>query len=199
MAPPPSAAPAPPGKYVDLNEPVDPNRFEPALSPAHVQRVQDVATGLQSAYNYYNLGDFDKADTTFQEVLRMEPNNTAARRGVERTAQLRAEQAETTGTQTRARMLNDVSRGWENPVPVTLVTPQLKPQGRVSMPVDVPLTGTVYHFRKLKDHAALELDIEKPLEPDRKIALWLLLAGGLALAGVALLGRKRDADKLQSA
>jgi hypothetical protein len=95
-------------------------------------------------------------------------------------------------------MLNEVNRGWEDSVPVQSMTPQLKPQGRVSLPVDVPLDGTVYHFRKLKDHAALELDIDKPLEPQRKVALWILAGGALVIAGVEWAGRKRR-SKIQQA
>jgi hypothetical protein len=112
---------------------------------------------------------------------------------MERTEQMRVEYFDAARDHTRARMLNEVTRGWEEPVQEVVLTPQLKPQGRVSMPADVPLTGSVYHFRKLKDHAALELDIEKPLEPDRKLALWFLLGGGLVLAFIAWLGRKRGA------
>jgi hypothetical protein len=177
-----------------------PSNPAPADQPrSGQQRVGSVQESLQFAYSAYNLGNFDKANAAFQDVLRLDPYNTAARRGMERTEQMRSEYFDAARDHTRARMLNEVNRGWEEPVQTAMLTPQLKPQGRVSMPADVPLTGTVYHFRKLKDHAALELDIEKPLEPSRKAALWFLLGGGLALAGIAWLGRKRTARERQSA
>lgn len=196
FAPTPSAttAPAPP----PMNQPGEPARYEPALTPGHSDRVRDVQKNLQMGYSHYNLGNFDAANTAFQEVLRVDPQNRAARRGMESAERARADYFDTARDHTRARMLNEVNRGWEDPVPVSMTTPQLKPQGRVSLPVEVPLTGTVYHFRKLKDHATLELDIDKPLEPERKTALWVLLAGGAVLAAVVLLGRKRKAVELQT-
>jgi hypothetical protein len=70
------------------------------------------------------------------------------------------------------------------------ITPQLKTVGRVSLPVEVPLSGTVYHFSKVKDHAALDVTVVKPWEPREKAALWALLIG-LALLGAAKFMRGR--------
>lgn len=198
FAPAPSNSPlgaAQPGaarRYQDLNE--------PAVTPSRVEQVQGIEKNLQLGYSYLNLGNMDQASAAFQEVLRVDPNNRAARRGQEDTERARAEYFRTTRDHTRARMLNEVNRGWEDPVPVQLTTtPQLKPQGRVSLPVDVPLNGTVYHFRKLKDHAALELEIDKPLEPQRKVALWILAGGAVVIAGVEWAGRKRRSRIQQAA
>ena len=63
-------------------------------------------------------------------------------------------------------------------------TPQLKPVGRVSLAVEVPLEGTVHHFRKLKDHALIELTVIKPMESNQTSALWMLLIGGAILGGI---------------
>jgi hypothetical protein len=180
---------------------MDQERYEPALTPSRAAQVQGIEKNLQMGYSNLNLGNMDQATAAFQEVLRVDPNNTAARRGLENTERARTDYQNTTSDHTRARMLNEVNRGWEDPVPVAMgiVSPQLKPQGRVSLPVDVPLTGTVYHFRKLKDHAALELDIDKPLEPQRKMALWILVGGALVIAGVEWAGRKRRSRGRQAA
>jgi hypothetical protein len=70
------------------------------------------------------------------------------------------------------------------------ITPQLKTVGRVSLPVEVPLSGTVFHFSKVKDHAALDVTVVKPWEPREKAALWALLIG-LALLGAAKFMRGR--------
>jgi autotransporter-associated beta strand protein len=69
-------------------------------------------------------------------------------------------------------------------------TPQLKPVGRVSLAVDVPLTGAVFHFSKIKDHALLEVTVAKPWEPRRKSALWALL-GGAVISGAVTWRRRR--------
>jgi hypothetical protein len=70
----------------------------------------------------------------------------------------------------------------EMPFADAATTPQLKPVGRVSLAVDVPLEGTVHHFRKLKDHAKLDLKIDKPMDARQSGALWTLVVGVVLLA-----------------
>ena len=69
--------------------------------------------------------------------------------------------------------------------------PQLKPVGRVSLAVEVPLEGTVHHFRKLKDHAKLDLTIAKPMEPHQTNALWTLIIGLAVVAVISLIKKLR--------
>lgn len=99
----------------------DPERYEPALTPEHVKNVQEVERNLQLAYSYYNLGDYDKSTKTFQDVLRIDPYNSAARRGMERADMKRSEYLESARDQLRAKMLNEVSRGWEDAVPMAFI------------------------------------------------------------------------------
>ena len=79
--------------------------------------------------------------------------------------------------------------------PTEFNPPQLKPVGRVSLAVEVPLEGTVYHFRKLKDHALIEMDVKKPLESRQTNALWTLAGGGVVLLGIESLTRWRRKRK----
>jgi len=67
---------------------------------------------------------------------------------------------------------------------------QLKPVGRVSLAVTVPLQGTVHHFRKIKDHARIDMKVTRPWADNQKVALGVLLAGGLLLFAIGLLRRK---------
>lgn len=64
------------------------------------------------------------------------------------------------------------------------ITQQLKPVGRVSLAIEVPLSGSVFHFSKLKDHAALEVTVVKPWGPEVKVAWWALLGGIVVFSGV---------------
>lgn len=104
-----------------LRELDDPDRYEPALTPRHVQNVQDVERNLQLAYSYYNIGDFDKANRSFQDVIRIDPYNSAARRGMERVEQKRSQYFDTARDHTRSKMLNAVDQGWEDSIPAAIV------------------------------------------------------------------------------
>lgn len=98
----------------------DPVRYEPALTPEHVKNVEDVERHLQMGYSYYNLGDYDGAIRTFQEALRIDKYNSAARRGMERAEQKRSEYFDTARDHQRSKMLNAVNAAWEDQVPVEM-------------------------------------------------------------------------------
>ncbi|MEY4483185.1 MAG: hypothetical protein RL693_637, partial [Verrucomicrobiota bacterium] len=100
----------------------DPERFEPALTPEHVKNVEDVERKLQMSYSYYNLGDYDKAAKSFQDVLRIDNYNKAARRGMELVEHKRAEYFGAARDHQRSKMLSAVDAGWEDQVPVALLT-----------------------------------------------------------------------------
>ncbi len=99
----------------------DPERYEPALKPQHVKNVADVEKQLQLSYSYYNLGDYDNATKTFQTVLRIDPYNKAARRGMELVEQKRSDYLTTARDHQPAKMLREVDAGWEDQVPVSLI------------------------------------------------------------------------------
>lgn len=99
----------------------DPDRYEPALTPEHVKNVQEVERNLQMAYSYYNLGDYDKAIKSFQDVVRIDPYNGAARRGMERAEMKRSEYFDTARDHLRSKMLNAVNQGWEDAIPAAFV------------------------------------------------------------------------------
>ncbi|HSJ02581.1 MAG: hypothetical protein ACAI34_19625, partial [Verrucomicrobium sp.] len=179
----------------------------PEKKPEVGQKVAEVEAGLQKARSLFSTGDFDGATQAFDDVLRRDPVNSAARRGMEQAEQKRGEYFDTARDHQRSRMLNEASGRWEErrsqPQLGAAVDPfaapseashapqpqQLKPAGRLSLPIDVPLTGTVYHFRKLKDHAQVEFKVSQPWEPSRTAAVWGLGVGLLVLGGVEKLLR----------
>ena len=69
--------------------------------------------------------------------------------------------------------------------PETKAVSQLRPTGRRSLEVEVPLTGEVWHFRKLKDHAVLDLNLRQDAAENKRsqtkffgfgLLIWGLLA-----------------------
>ncbi len=101
------------------NRLADPDRFPPALTAKHVDNVGAVQTLLLKANSFLQLGDLDKAITTFQDVLRIDPSNSAARRGMENVEREKQKYYKTAYDQNRAKMLSEVTRSWEDPVPLT--------------------------------------------------------------------------------
>jgi general secretion pathway protein D len=99
----------------------DPDRWPVALTPEHVVKVQEVERGLLMGRSNYELGNYDLAREDYLDVLRKDPYNSAARRGMERAEQKRAEYYESARDHMRARMLNDVNAAWEETVPVSSI------------------------------------------------------------------------------
>jgi general secretion pathway protein D len=104
------------GKQLD-----DPDRWPVALTPEHVVKVQEVERGLLKGKSNYELGNYDLAREDYLDVLRKDPYNTAARRGMERAEQARSEYFESARDHTRARMLNEVNKAWEDTVPIEAI------------------------------------------------------------------------------
>lgn len=92
----------------------DPDRWPPALTPEHVENVGKVQKGLLLGSSSTEIGNYDQALSQFEDVLRIDPYNTAARRGMELAERKRAEYFESARDHQRSRMLNIVNEAWEH-------------------------------------------------------------------------------------
>ncbi len=97
----------------------DPIRTNPALTTEHARNVDAVRRALYTAEGAFHLGKFDEAHSHYEEVMRIDPTNAAARRGMERVAAAKSSYAASAYDQTRAEMLSQVDAGWETAVPAT--------------------------------------------------------------------------------
>ncbi|MCX6865787.1 MAG: type II and III secretion system protein [Verrucomicrobia bacterium] len=95
----------------------DPIRTNPALTAGHAKNVDAVRRLLYTAGGAYDLGKFDEARTHYEEVLRIDPSNTAARRGMEKVAATKSNYHKAAYDHTRAEMLSQVGAAWELQVP----------------------------------------------------------------------------------
>ena len=86
----------------------DPVRTNPALTPEHVGNVHEVQRLLTLAEGQYGLGLYDQAIATYQNVLRIDKYNQAARRGIERCHNRRASYSASARDAFRAKALADV-------------------------------------------------------------------------------------------
>lgn len=95
----------------------DPIRTNPALDAEHTKNVDQVRRLLYTADGAYNLGKFDEAVKVYQDVLRIDPTNSAARRGMERVAAAKSGYQKAAYDHARSEMLGQVEAGWSNQVP----------------------------------------------------------------------------------
>lgn len=101
----------------------DPIRTNPALTPEHVADINSVRQSLYTAEGAFNLGKFDQAKATYENVLRIDPTNIAARRGMEQVAAAKSDYQKSAYDHSRAQMLSQVDAAWET----TLSAPDLAP------------------------------------------------------------------------
>jgi general secretion pathway protein D len=91
----------------------DPLHYNPALTPEHVIDVDKVRRLLYEAEGFASLGRYGQSLAFYEEVLRHDPTNTAARRGMEAVHQQVALYSDAASDETRATMLAAVDEAWE--------------------------------------------------------------------------------------
>lgn len=133
----------------------DPIRTNPALTYEHTQNMDVVRRGLYTAEGAFNLGKYDQARREYESVIRVDPYNSAARRGMERVAQARSDYYRAAYDHTRAELLAQVDAAWELAVPPD--APILAPTEFGS---DQITDGVAYISEKLKRIVVPRIDFE---------------------------------------
>lgn len=68
---------------------------------------------LYQAAGYFDLGKYDAAKTTYENILRVDPYNQAARRGIEKIAATKSDYYRAAYDNTRAELLSQVDKAWD--------------------------------------------------------------------------------------
>ena len=92
---------------MDLDDPI---RTNPALSKEHAGDVDEVRRLIYTAQGAFDLGKYDQAKEFYEEVLRIDPYNTAARRGMERLSSQKSGYYDSAKDQSRAELLGNGGR-----------------------------------------------------------------------------------------
>ena len=98
----------------------DPIRTNPALDYEHTKNIDEVRRTLYMGQGNFDLGKFDAAKQNYEDVLRVDPYNSAARRGMEKIAATKSDYYRAAYDQTRAELLMQVDQAWELSVPASL-------------------------------------------------------------------------------
>lgn len=94
-----------------------PARTNAAETSKQEQSVDAVRKNLYMAEGNFNLGKYDDAKKSYEDVLRADPYNSAARRGLERINQTKVDYYRAAYDHTRAELLSQVDSAWEIAVP----------------------------------------------------------------------------------
>jgi general secretion pathway protein D len=93
-----------------------PGYYNKTMGPKFIAKVEEVKKLLTDAEGYYKSGRYDLAFKKYEQVLALDPYNTAARRGEEQLDNVKYRYNEEAYNETRARQLWQVEKGWEEPV-----------------------------------------------------------------------------------
>ena len=117
----------------------DPDRFNQAQTPKHYADTEEVKRLFNKGLGFYDLGQFNEAETEFNRILAIDPTNTAARRQLERSQREITGYLKAARDETRLRMLNAVDNLWVTVVPGTAKVPVIGPIGSDD-PGSAPIT-----------------------------------------------------------
>src|SRR5438132_8574956 len=93
-----------------------PGHFNKTMGPKFIEKVEEVKKLLADAEGYYDSGRYDLAFKKYEQVLAIDPYNTAARRGEEKIDNTKYNYNQDAYNETRARAVWQVEKGWEQPV-----------------------------------------------------------------------------------
>src|SRR5437762_13904648 len=86
------------------------------MVPKFIEKVVEVKKLLADADGYYNSGRYDLAFKKYEQVLAIDPYNTAASHGEEKIDNTKYNYNQEAYNETRARAVWQVEKGWEQPV-----------------------------------------------------------------------------------
>ena len=93
-----------------------PGYFNKTMGPTFIEKVEEVKKLLADADGYYDSARYDLAFKKYEQVLVLDPYNTAARRGEEKIDNAKYHYGEDAYNETRGRQLSDVQTAWQEPL-----------------------------------------------------------------------------------
>lgn len=101
----------------------DPDYYNPSMTEIHYKDTESVTRLLKQGLGYFDLGQYNEAEKSFNEILAIDPHNTAARRQLELTERQITNYLRSARDHTRTRAMRLVDELWETPVPRTVKAP----------------------------------------------------------------------------
>lgn len=95
----------------------DPGYYNKTITPKFHAKVEQVKEWFVDAQGYYDSGQYALAMQRYNQILGIDPTNTAAREGLTKVDLALTQYQDKAYEQTRAHQLWKLSKGWELPVP----------------------------------------------------------------------------------
>ncbi|MEI7774238.1 MAG: Amuc_1098 family type IV pilus outer membrane protein [Verrucomicrobiota bacterium] len=92
-----------------------PDYFNKQMTPQHREKIEKVKELFISANGHKQLGRYDLALQKYEEILNLDPNNSAARQGREEVYILKTRPTIDAYNATRSQAMFEVSKEWERP------------------------------------------------------------------------------------
>jgi len=93
-----------------------PDYYNKTVTPSFAKQREEVSKLLVEAEGFYSRGSYDLATKRYEQVLNIDKYNIAARNGLEKVNNAKQKYDHEAYNETRARMLWQVTKGWETPV-----------------------------------------------------------------------------------
>lgn len=93
-----------------------PGYFNRTMGPKFIAKVEEVKKLLTEADGFYKSGRYDLAFKRYEQVLALDPYNSAARKGQEQIDLTKYQYGVNAYNETRGRALWQVEKAWEQPV-----------------------------------------------------------------------------------
>lgn len=90
--------------------------YNKTVTPQFAADREEVSRLMVEAEGFYSRGSYDLAIKRYEQVLNIDRYNIAARKGIEKVDNAKANYAGEAYNETRSRMLWQVTKGWEMPV-----------------------------------------------------------------------------------
>ena len=152
----------------------DPIRTNPALTYEHTKNIDEVRRGLYMAQGNYDLGKFDAAKANYESVLRIDPYNAAARRGMEKIAATKSDYYRAAYDHTRSELLMQIDEAWALSVPADL--PNIEVGTDTS---NAPTNGVAYISEKLRRIIIPSINFDEGISLEEAVDFLRLRAGEL--------------------
>jgi general secretion pathway protein D len=152
----------------------DPIRTNPALTYEHTKNIDEVRRGLYMAQGNYDLGKFDAAKGNYESVLRIDPYNAAARRGMEKIAATKSDYYRAAYDHTRSELLMQVDEAWALSVPAVLPDLEIGSDNSIA-----PSNGVAFISEKLRRIIIPSINFEEGTSLEEAVDFLRLRAGEL--------------------